>query len=242
MVSLMEHFGDDDDTSTPDPQVATEQPAVGLIIRRVNDNQDLDEFKTARDAYVAALEDQPGVTTDREFESLVDFAAGAAPANPVFIGITKATSATTFGAAAAALNGTSEESTFFATFQPEFFGLLTPLAGGDFDLSALAPAGSGQVAEFAPRDLSQYANFDQAAYESARDAFLGLLSSRDGVITEVQWISPVAPDIAVGMTVYESFAAWQAIWSDPDFLNSAEYQAFMGVYPPAGGHLGNPVK
>lgn len=37
------------------------------------------------------------------------------------------------------------------------------------------------------------------------------------------------------MTVYESFEASTAIWSDAGFSGAPEYGAFLGAYPPAGG-------
>ena len=111
-----------------------------------------------------------------------------------------------------------------------------------FDLAAIAPRESGYVLEVATRDLSTYEGFAQADYESARDAFVTFLSGRPGVIAEYQWVSPVDPNVAVGMTVYESFEAWGAIWSDEAFFSAPEYAGFIGAYPPGGGFLSAPKK
>ncbi len=145
-------------------------------------------------------------------------------------------------AAADAAGATPEASAFFGTFTPETFALLTPVGGGESDLAAIAPRESGHVLEVATRDLSTYEGFAQADYESARDAFVTFLSGRPGVIAEYQWVSPVDPNVAVGMTVYESFEAWGAIWSDEAFFSAPEYAGFIGAYPPGGGFLSAPKK
>lgn len=220
---------------------STAQPVVGLIIRRLNPGQDVAAFEQARTAYVDQLTAEPGITTDREFRSVVDFSTSMPPEPGVFIGATRGESLAEFSAAADAVGSGPEAGAFFSTFTPAFFGLLTPLDGDDFDFTRIAPAGSGHVLEVAPRDLSAYADFDPAAYAAARDAFIALLSARPGVVAEYQWVSPADPDVAVGMTVYESQAAWSAIWSDPEFLGSDAFAGFIGAYPPAGGFLSEAV-
>ena len=119
--------------------------------------------------------------------------------------------------------------------------MLSPLNGGPASITSIAN-GAGQVLEVARRDLSAYADFDASEYEVARDAFLGLLGAREGVIGEYQWVSVADTNVVVGMTVYESFEAWAAIWSDAGFSGAPEYGAFLGAYPPAGGYLTTSVK
>ncbi|MEM9456093.1 MAG: hypothetical protein AAGF11_18065 [Myxococcota bacterium] len=208
---------------------------VGLIIRRVNPGQDVGAFEAAREAYRQALFAQPGSVLDREYRSTVDFSTGMPPAPAVYVGATQFTSLESFSAGAMALGGSDEESEFFATFMPEYFALLAPLDGGPVDITLLGSG--GQMLEVAPRDLSLYDDFDPDAYASARDAFIDMLAAREGVVAEFQWVSPADPNVAVGMTVYDSQDAWQAIWSDPEFLGSDEFTAFIGGYPPNGGYL-----
>ena len=157
------------------------------------------------------------------------------------MGFTQFDGPTRFQNGASALNGSAEETAFFATFTPELFALLSPLGGGAASIASIATA-AGQVLEVAPRNLAVYEDFDQAAYEAARDAFLALLGGRDGVVEEYQWVSIADPNVVVGMTVYESFEAWTAIWSDAGFSGAPEYGAFLGAYPPAGGYLTTSVK
>lgn len=208
---------------------------VGLIIRRVNPGQDVGEFEAAREAYREALFAQPGSVLDREYHSTVDFSTGMPPEPAVYVGATQFTSLESFSAGAMALNGSAAESDFFATFMPEYFAILAPLDGGPVDITVLGSG--GHMLEVAPRDLSLYDDFDPDAYASTRDAFIDMLAAREGVVAEYQWVSPADPNVAVGMTVYDSQDAWQAIWSDPDFLGSDEFTAFIGGYPPNGGYL-----
>lgn len=241
LVACAEDKTANDSADTSDTAEAAEQSVAALILRRLNPDQDLGAFKDARDAYVAELMAQPGAEVDREFEALIDFSIGAAPTVPVFVGFTQFEGPTLFQSAASALNGSAEETAFFQTFTPELFALLSPLKGGPASIASIAN-GAGQVLEVARRDLSAYADFDASEYEVARDAFLGLLGARQGVIGEYQWVSVADPNVVVGMTAYDSFEAWAAIWSDPAFYSAPEYSAFLGAYPPAGGYLTKSVK
>ncbi|MEM6289903.1 MAG: hypothetical protein AAGA54_01515 [Myxococcota bacterium] len=212
---------------------------VGLIIRRLGRDTELATFEAARDAYRVALSMEDGAVIDREYEAAVDFSTGM-PATPqVFVGMTQFSSAASFQAGAMALNGADAENDYFPLFDVEFFGLLRPRDGGSIDLTALAE--DGQVLEVAPRDLSTYDDFDPKTYAQARDAFIEVLSAREGVVAEFQWVSPFDPNVAVGMTVYEDQDAWQAIWTDPTFLESEAFTDFIGGFPPNGGYLNVPV-
>ena len=241
LVACAEDKPANDSADTGNGADAAEQSVAGLILRRLNPDQDLGAFEAARDAYVAELMAQPGAEVDREFEALIDFSIGAAPTVPVFVGFTQFEGPTSFASAASALNGSAEETAFFQTFTPELVAMLSPLNGGPASITSIAN-GAGQVLEVARRDLSAYADFDASEYEVARDAFLGLLGAREGVIGEYQWVSVADTNVVVGMTVYESFEAWGAIWSDPAFNSAPEYSAFLGAYPPAGGYLTTSVK
>lgn len=215
---------------------------VEIAIRRLNPGQDVDAFAAARDAFVALLKAQPGVGTDREFASFLDYAVFMPPDPPVFIGMTQYDSLADFSAAGAAVGASAEAGAFFSTFAPELFTVLTPLeAGSPVDLAGVADA-PGQVLEIAVRDLSSYPNFDPADYAAKRDAFLALLAQQPGFVAEYQWVSALEPDIAVGMTVYASADAFAAIGMDMNFLGSPEVDAFIGGYPPTGGHVNAVIK
>ncbi|MEM7531322.1 MAG: hypothetical protein AAF639_04040 [Chloroflexota bacterium] len=209
-------------------------PATEIAIRRLNADQDVDEFATLRDAFVDLLKAQPGANVDREFVPFVDFLTFAAPEPPVYIGMTEYTDMTAFQAASEALSGGPEAAAFFSTFNPEVFTVLRPLNAEDrYDLSTVATE-SGQVLEVAVRDLSSYENFVAADYEAARDVFLEALSQQEGWVQEMQWISLFDPNIVVGMTVYASAEAYQTIYSS-EFVQAEATQIFAGNYPVTAG-------
>lgn len=220
----------------------TTDDVVELAIRRLNDGQDLGAFEDARDAFVALLVEEPGVGTDREFEAVLDYGTFAPPSPPVFIGMTQYDSIEDFEAAGAALGSSAEAGAFFGTFTPEVFTPLRPLEDGEnVDLAGIADA-DGQVLEVAVRDFSTYADFDQATYEVARDAFLPVLADQPGWIAEYQWVSATDANVAVGMTVYENLDAFNAISADQAFIGSPEAVAFLGAYPPTTGFMNAVVK
>lgn len=220
-----------DDADMPDYDGVVSE----LAIRRLNEGQDVAAFAEARDAFVALLQAEPGVSTDREFAPFIDFGTFAPPEPPVFIGMTEYENMEAFAAAGAALGETAEAGAFFSTFMPEVFTALRPLNAEDrYDLATIATE-PGQVFEVAARDLSMYEAFDQADYEATRDAFLELLSEQDGFVAEFQWVSLLDPNIVVGMTVYESAEAFQAI-ATSEFAESPENTTFIGTYPPMVGY------
>lgn len=215
---------------------------VELAVRRLNDGQNVSEFEAARDAFVAELKAQPGVGTDREFAAFFDFATSAAPDPVVFVGMTQYDNLDAFAAAGEALGTSPEAGAFFATFTPEAFTALRPLeAGTEVNLAGIASV-SGQVLEVAVRDLSAYESFDQAAYETARDEFLTLLSSQPGFVAEYQWVSVLDPNIVVGMTVYESQEAFFGVLGNESFVNDPATAAFLFGYPPATAYVSTVVR
>jgi hypothetical protein len=210
-------------------------PVTELAVRRMLSPDAGDAFTAARERFVGRLRTQPGVRIDREFAAIVDFQTFAAPEPGVFVGMTEYDDLTAFAAAGAALGASPEAQAFFAEFTPIVFTALRPLADEAYDLSALATK-PGQVLEIAHRDLSAYDGFDQGLYDAARTAFLDDLRAQPGVAAEYQWRSLIDPNIVVGMTVYDSMEAFQALASSA-FLRSATSAAFVGGYPPASGHL-----
>ena len=224
-------------TATP-VDAQSDDPVTAVVVRRVT--TDVDTFAATRDAYVADLEAQPGITADREFAPFLSFLTFGQPEPPVFIGMTSGSSLAEFQNAAGAVDE-ALTSAYFPTFESEFFDLLVPLDGTPIDISTIATA-PGQVLEVAWRDLSSYDDFDQQAYESARDAYLAELASMDGWVAEYQWVSATGQPFAVGMTVYESQTAFTAIATDATFTSSQVYRDFVGDYPIAGGYASASIK
>lgn len=218
--------GDDDDNSVnPD---RTDDIAE-LAIRMVKPGMQA-EFEAARDALVAKLVQEEGVFNDREYASFLTFTPRDT-SRAVFIGMTQYEDLATFQATAQKLGGFPEAAAFFQTFDMLHFTGLKPLEEGtEVDLSKLATG--GQILEIAVRDISKYANFDQADYEAKRDAFLALLAQQEGRVAEYQWVSALDPNIVVGMTVYADQAAFSRILSNPDFAGSEAVTNFLGSYPP----------
>lgn len=203
--------------------------------RRLNDGQDLAEFAAAREAFLAALTAQPGVGTDREFEAIIDGATFGPPAVPVFTGMTQYENLETFQAAGAALGNSTEAGAFFGTFEPLAFTALGPKYPADsYDLARIA-AEPGQILEVAVRNLAQYENFDVQDYESRLGVFLDALSQQPGFVAEYQWVSVLDPNLAVGMTVYDSVDAFAAIAQDQEFV--AQMMPFVNDYPPFTGFV-----
>lgn len=204
-----------------------EGPVTEIAIRSVT--APLDTFAEARDAFVAALVEQPGVTDDREFVAILDGASFQPPATPVYVGMTRYASPADFAAASRALGSSAEAATFFGTFSPLAFTALRPLEPTNaYDLGALADQ-PGQVLEIAVRDLASYDDFDPIDYDARRLAFLNELTSKPGVVAEYQWASVLDPNLVVGMTVYASVDAFQALASDEALLAAA--MPFLERYP-----------
>lgn len=186
---------------------------------------------------MSRLRAQRGVQADRELRAFFDYGAGAAPTPEVFVGMTQYGSLESFQAAGEALGGSPEASAFFATFTPITFTVLGPLREETpVDIASIAGE-AGQVLEIAVRDLSRYAAFDDAAYGRARDAFLTLLTAQDGVVAEYQWRSVNEPSLVVGMTVYRSADAFQAVATSSAIQEAPETAAFLGPYPPIAGFV-----
>lgn len=210
-------------------------PVTELAVRRMLPAGSVDSFSAARERFVERLRARPGVRLDREFAAIVDFQTFGAPEPGVFVGMTEYDSIAAFENAGLALGSSEEARAFFSEFTPIVFTALRPLDGAEYDLSAVA-AVPGQVLEIAHRDLSAYADFDPASYDAARTAFLDDLRTQAGVVAEYQWQSMLDANLVVGMTVYESVAAFQALAASP-FLGSATATVFVGGYPPASGYL-----
>lgn len=229
-------------TATKSAAPSLTDDVAALVIRRIKPGVSIEDFEAARDAYVAVLTEQDGIGTDREFEPFLDFLTYGAPDPKVFIGFTQGDSLPEFGQAADIAGATPESAAFFATFDLVKFGLLTPLEQGTpVDIAPIAPLGP-QVLEVAVRDLSRYDDFDAEAYAVSRDRFIGALAKQPGVLAEHQWISPADPNLAVGMTVYESKDAFMAVAGNQELTTSPAYADFVNTYPLMAGYAATVVK
>lgn len=198
-----------------------------LAIRTVNDPTQLETFTSSRDNFVAVLREQNGVLVDREFAATDNTAT-----QQRYVGMTSYENLATFQQVSNTLGSSAEAADFFQTFTPTTFTALKPLVAGTVvNLADLVPAGSGHMLEIAVRDLSQYPNFDQADYENKRDAFLALLAQQPGRLAEYQWVSAIDSNLVVGMTVYESPEAYEALLTKQDFISDPRVAAFIGTYP-----------
>ena len=214
---------------------------VEIAIRQVINGQET-AFATARQNFINLLTQQEYVYNDREFESFFSFDPAQDSTRAVFIGMTQYEDLETFVDVGTNLGTSPEAGAFFSTFEPLLFTAMKPkVAGTVVDLSTLVS--SGQILEIAARDLSQYPSFDKADYEAKLQAFLDVLGQQSGRVAEYQWVSVLDPNIVVGMTVYESQAAFFTIASDPDFNSNPAVGAFFATYPPnLGGEVSTVVK
>jgi hypothetical protein len=229
VADTTEDTQDTEDTEVVGNDDLTDDVAA-LVIRRLKPGQDAAAFEAARDAYVALLEAESGVVADREFEAIVDFSTFAAPDPAVWIGLTQGRDLAGFGAAADVAGATPEAAAFFETFDLVTFAPLAPLEDGTaVDIAAMISG--DEILEVAVRDLSTYDDFDAAAYEAARDAFLPMLGAMDGVLGEYQWVSAADPNLVVGMTVYADQDTYFAVASDPTLTSSQAYADFVFGYP-----------
>ncbi|MEZ4605769.1 MAG: hypothetical protein R2865_02895 [Deinococcales bacterium] len=193
-------------------------PVTEIAIRKVNEGVDLAEFARARQTFVSLLTAEPGIISDREFEAILDGATFGPPASSVFTGMTQYESLAAFQAAGEKLGQSPESADFFSKFSPAMFTALRPKHAADhYDLAKIASK-PGQVLEVAVRDLSKYENFDADDYETKLSDFLAMLSQQPGFVAEYQWVSVLDPNIVVGMTVYDSAEAFQALAMNQDLL------------------------
>lgn len=223
----------DDESQEPGitETVATENVFV-LPIRKIKDGQDIEDFKAKRDAYVATLETEDGTLTDREFQPFFEFTGSGLDLSKVFVGLTSFQNNDIFSEIGTATGSTPEANAFFSTFDFLTFQVLQPLAPNEtVDLNDFANLGSSQVWELAVRDLSQYSDFEQADYESKRDAYLAVLAAQDNFVREVQWKSISDPNVVVGMTVYKDAASYQAVNQDQAFIDAYLATGFLQNYP-----------
>lgn len=222
------------DDKNPVETVSTNNVFV-LPIRKVKTGQNIADFKTKRDAYVAVLEQQFGTLTDKEMQPFFDYVSyqPQSTLDSIFVGFTSFQDAETFNKIGTATSNSTQASQFFNTFNfIDFLTLKPNNANETVDLSTLAPLGSGRVWEVAVRDLSQYSNFNSTDYKSKRDAYLAVLAAQPGFVREIQWTDINNPNKVVGMTIYVSQQAVVDINSNPAFISAANATGFIQNYPP----------
>jgi len=219
---------DDDDNVTANKN----DDVFELAVRKINSGVSINDFTTARDAFVARLMAQDGTSNDREVQPFFDF-SNSLPLDSIYIGMTQYEDINTYTSLGTEAQNWAEAVPFLSSFSPLAFEALQPLdAYKPVNLAELAPLGSGNVLEIAVRDLSTYTNFNQADYEAKRDAFLAALEQQNGFVKEVQWQSVTNSNVVVGMTVYQTQTAAITILSDTNFTGSSAVTDFLGTYPP----------
>ncbi len=236
LITFSSCSSDDDGTTSTDTndtnttEVSKDNVFV-MPIRKVKSGQSIEDFKTKRDAYVALLEAPEGTITDREFQPFFEFTNSGLAVDSVFVGLTSFKDFATFQAIGGGIDQ-SVANAFFSTFDFIAFEVLQPLDENEIvDLADFANKGTGQVWEVAVRDLSKYDDFDQADYESKRDAYLAVLAAQNNFVREVQWKSLSNENIVVGMTIYKDAASYQAVNQDQSFIEAYLATGFLQKYP-----------
>lgn len=182
-----------------------EAPVFEIAIRKVKDGRK-DDFVSRRAAFITKLKAQDGVSNDREFQSF--YALPEPDKQEVFIGMTQYATGKTVGKVQSSVLGKFMK--FAKTMNLKAYVFVQPTEGGTFDLGKLA-AKPGQVLELAVRRVKPG---QEAAFQSSRKAFVGWLNQQEGV--QGSWEFKVVggkntEHLTVGMSVYESQAAFQAI-------------------------------
>jgi hypothetical protein len=209
---------------------------VEMVLRRLKAETKVEEFEAARAGIVKSLSQYHGekLNAFREFDAIMDYSTYAAPAPRMFIGANEYPAAENFNEIAGALQALPEFGTFFGMFEPEAFMVLKQ-SGESTPLSGLC-ATEGNMFEVSYRDLSKYENFDAAAFEKARDAFVAELVKKDGVVGCQQWVNTMNDKQVCATVVYENAEKQQAM-AGSGFFESDEFKAFVGVYPIHQGYL-----
>ena len=213
------------ETATPDDDV------MELAIRAVPDQ---DAWKAAAGPFGALLSAEKGIIASAEFMSIMGFApvdAQGQPVQNVFVGMLQIDDEATHQALMSRYFGAdrpAEVTAYLGTIKNiADAGKLRPFR----DTPAIDVANMvqpGQVLEIAVRDIS---GLDFDAFDTKREAFVKVLTAQPGVVREYEYRS-IDGKYHVGMTLYESSAAVQAIFANPAVSQGAEFGALMGEFPP----------
>ena len=178
-----------------------------IAVRQVKDSMKVD-FESARTSFINILTEQKGVSNDREFSSF--YALPAPDKNEVFIGMTEYKSMKTVSEVQSNSEVGSAFMNFAQTMDLKAYVFVQPAEGGKFELETLA-AQPGQVLELAVRKVKEG---QDAAFETSRKAFVNWLNGQEGVVGSWEFTvvgGANTENITVGISVYESQAAFQAI-------------------------------
>lgn len=209
---------------------SSDDPSAAVMDIAVREVVDQSKFSQYLPKLVELTAKQSGYVTNREFLSFYALAPDPMPKNPVRMGLTQWKSVDSYTAAAGAIVADPVFTSYFPSVKGYASVLVKPYAGGQ-NVDVANIIGAGQVLEVAIRDLSKIS--DRSAFFAAKDGFVKILTSAKGVVREYEWVS-AAPgmDYYVGMTVYESQAAFTAVSSDPKITASPEAAKYFMNYPP----------
>lgn len=233
------------DGSVPDEGVmAWEGPIIEIAARSIVDEAGHARLRPRLDELVVGAE---GFVASREFAAFFSLAPDPNPVAPIRIGLGQYASVDAWQQIA--MRAFADPAT--AAVVEEYLATIAPLADlGNVLVRPLDPAepidvagmvGPGQVLEVAIRDLDRIE--DEAAFFAAKDAFIDVLTAAPGVVREFEWVSATAADrYYVGMTLYESQAAFAAVAQDPAVVGGPEAMAFFGGWPPLVAQVTVPVE
>lgn len=203
---------------------APANPVYEVAVRIVKEGQ-AEAFAVERSKFITQLKAQSGVSSDREFQSF--YAMPKPDERPVFIGMTQYDSPEV-------LHTVQEKmypafGSFATTMDLKAYVFVQPIEGKDFDLSTLA-TGPGQVLELAVRKVKEGR---EEAFQTSRKQFVSWLDQQEGVLGSWEFEVINGQNIeglTVGMSVYESQEAFQAIAAKAQ--NLAEAGAYFSTFEP----------
>lgn len=199
-------------------------PVFEIAVRKVKDGQK-DDFVSRRADFITKLKAQEGVSNDREFQSF--YALPEPDQQEVFIGMTQYANGNTVGKVQSKVLGKFMK--FAKTMDLKAYVFVQPTEGGAFDLGRLASK-PGQVLELAIRRVKPG---QEAAFQSSRMAFVNWLGKQTGVVGSWEFKVVGGKDtesLTVGMSVYESQEAFQAIAGKVQALPEAG--AYFSTFDP----------
>lgn len=224
--------------STPAEPVTTmtERPVIELAVRLVKEGQQA-SFEQARSAFIQVLSKQNGVRNDREFASF--YSLPQPDPRPVFIGMTQYPSMARVGEIQALPEVQQAFGAFAATMDLKAYAFLQQTEGDAFDLSTVMRS-EGQVLEVAVRRTHAGR---EAEFDRTRQAFVGLLDGRDGVLGSYEFAVVGGPDterLSVGMTVYRDQQAFNAIAGE--LMQLPETQAYFATFDVVASQFATSIK
>lgn len=212
-------------SATPDDDV------MELAIRAVPDQE---AWQAAAGPFGELLSGEPGIIANAEFMSIMGFApvgADGQPVKNVFVGMLQIDNEATHDTLMAKYFGAekpAEVTAYLGTIENiADAGKLRPFR----DTPAIDVANMvqpGQVLEIAVRDVS---GVDFEAFDAKRKAFVDVLTAQPGVLGEYEYRS-IDGKYYVGMTLYETGDAVQAIFANPAISQGPEFGALMAEFPP----------